>query len=258
MMKIFWFKWQRAVIGALSVIAFFLLWEILLTWVFPLNPFVLSKPSLIFAGWWATIVSGQLESDLAISAVPFVIGFSASVVIGVAFGVVMGWRHRVGVTLDPLFTALYASPLVAVAPLIIIFFGVGITGKSILIFMLSVFPFVFNAYAGVRSMDRLLINVVRSLGGKEKDLYLKVIVPSVLPYLVAAARISIGRGLVGVLVGEFFAATAGIGYRIAWFGDMYVLDRMFAYILTMMVIAVVFTEGIRWAERTAFPWRVGI
>ena len=257
-MSKFWFKWQRPVIGALSVIAFLVLWEVLLTWVFPLNPFVLSKPSLIFGGWWTTIVEGQLESDLVVSAVPFAIGFSAAVVVGVAFGVVMGWRSRVGNTLDPLFTALYASPLVAVAPLIIIFFGVGVSGKAILIFLLCVFPFVFNAYAGVRSMDRLLINAVRSLGGTEKDLYFKVIVPSVLPYLVAAARISIGRGLVGVLVGEFFAATAGIGYRIAWFGDMYVLDRMFGYILTMMVIAVVFTEGIRWAERAAFPWRTGM
>ena len=257
-MNKFWFKWQRAVIGALAVIAFLVLWEVLLTWVFPLNPFVLSKPSLIFGGWWTTIVEGQLESDLVISAVPFAIGFSAAVVVGVAVGVVMGWRSRVGNTLDPLFTALYASPLVAVAPLIIIFFGVGVSGKAILIFLLCVFPFVFNAYAGVRSMDRLLINVVRSLGGTEKDLYFKVIVPSVLPYLVAAARISIGRGLVGILVGEFFAATAGIGYRIAWFGDMYVLDRMFGYILTMMVIAVVFTEGIRWAERAAFPWRTGM
>ena len=75
---------------------------------------------------------------------------------------------------------LYASPLVALSPLIVIFFGVGMGAKTLIIFFLSVFPFVFNAYAGVRAVDPLLINVVRSLGGKELDLYLKVIVPSVL------------------------------------------------------------------------------
>jgi NitT/TauT family transport system permease protein len=78
----------------------------------------------------------------------------------------------------------------------------------------------------------------------------------VLPFIVAGARYGVGRALVGIIVGEFFAATAGIGYSIAKFGDLFALDRMFVCILTMMAIAVVFTEGIRWAERAAFPWRV--
>src|SRR4029078_7260976 len=96
-----------------------------------------------------------------------------------------------------------------------------------------------------------------SLACSEKHLYLKVIFPSVLPYIVAGTRIAIGRALIGVLVGEFFAASEGIGYAISRFGDIYALDRMFACILVVMVIAVVLTEGIRWMERAAFPWRVG-
>jgi NitT/TauT family transport system permease protein len=86
---------------------------------------------------------------------------------------------------------------------------------------------------------------------------LKILFPSVLPYIVAGARIAVGRALIGVLVGEFFAASEGIGHAISRFGDIFAIDRMFACILTVMVIAVVLTEGIRWAERAAFPWRVG-
>lgn len=257
-MNEFLYSHRRFMIGFLSVISFFLIWEAMLTWVFEFNPLFISKPSLIALGFVALIESGKLVSDIYVSASPFFIGFLSAIVVGVILGVAMGWRTRVGYALDPLMTALYASPLIAIAPLVIIFFGVGVTGKAILIFVLCVFPFMFNAYAGVKSVDPLLINVVRSLGGKEKDLYLKVIVPSVLPYLVAGARYAIGRGLVGVIVGEFFAATSGIGYSIAWFGDMYALDRMFVCILAMMTIAVVFTEGIRWAERSAFPWREGM
>jgi NitT/TauT family transport system permease protein len=175
----------------------------------------------------------------------------------VTIGAVMGWRARVGYALDPLMTVLYASPLIALAPLVVVFLGVGVTGKAIIIFVLAVFPFVFNAYAGVRSVDPLLINVVRSMGGTEWDLYTKVIVPGVLPYIVAGARIAVGRGLIGVLVGEFFAASEGIGYAIARFGDLFALDRMFACIVTVMVIAVALTEAVRWAERAAFPWRAG-
>src|SRR5579871_6382489 len=185
------------------------------------------------------------------------LGLGAAVLIGVPLGIVMGWRQRVGYALDPLMTVFYASPLVALSPLLVIFFGVGVAGKAIIVFVLSVFPFIFNAYAGVHAVDRLLINVVRSLGGGEWDLYRKVIFPSVLPYIVAGARIAVGRALIGVLVGEFFAASEGIGYAISRFGDIFSIDRMFACILVVMVIAVVLTEGIRWAERAAFPWRVG-
>jgi NitT/TauT family transport system permease protein len=247
---------RKLLLGCLSVVLFLAAWQAVFLLV-PFNPLFISKPNLIANSLFELIVSGDLLRDLAVSAVPFVYGFTAAVIVGVAVGVVMGWRVRMGYALDPLMTVFYASPLVALAPLVIVFFGVGVSGKAIIIFVLSVFPFIFNAQAGVRAVDGLLINVVRSMGGTEKDLYLKVIVPSVLPYIVAGGRIAIGRGLIGVLVAEFFAASEGIGYAIARFGDLFALDKMFACIFTVMIIAVVFTEGIRWAERAAFPWRVG-
>ncbi len=249
-------KHRKVLLGGLAVAIFLAAWQAVFL-VVPFNKLFVSKPDLIWDALVDLIVSGDLMRDLAISAVPFVYGFSAAVVVGVALGIVMGWRERVSYALDPIMTIFYASPLVALAPLVIVFFGVGVSGKAIIIFVLSVFPFIFNAQAGVRAVDRLLINVVRSMGGTERDLYLKVIVPSVLPYIVAGARIAVGRGLIGILVGEFFAASEGIGYAIARFGDLFALDRMFACIFAIMVIAVVLTEGIRWAERAAFPWRVG-
>src|SRR5262245_63267126 len=247
---------RKVLLGSLAVALFFAAWQAVFL-VVPFNPLFISKPSLILESFVDLLVGGDLLRDLAVSAVPFVYGFGAAVVVGVAVGIVMGWRVRVGYALDPLMTIFYASPLVALAPLVIVFFGVGVSGKAIIIFLLSVFPFIFNAHVGVRAVDPLLLNVVRSMGGSERDLYLKVLIPSVLPYIVAGARIAVGRGLIGILVGEFFAASEGIGYAIARFGDLFALDKMFACILVIMVIAVVLTEGIRWAERAAFPWRVG-
>ena len=247
---------RKALLGTLAVVLFFAAWQAIFL-VVPFNPLFISKPSLIASALVDLITSGDLLRDLAVSAVPFLYGFSAAFVIGVPLGIVMGWRVRIGYALDPLMTVFYASPLVALAPLVVIFFGVGVGGKTLIIFFLAVFPFIFNAYAGVHAVDRLLINVVRSLGGSESDLYFKVIFPSVLPYIVAGARIAVGRALIGVLVGEFFAASEGIGYAISRFGDLFALDRMFGCIIVIMVIAVVLTEGIRWTERTAFPWRTG-
>ena len=249
-------RYRKPLLGGLAVALFFAAWQAIFL-VVPFNPLFISKPSLIAAGYVDLIASGDLFDDLAVSAVPFFCGLAAAVVIGVPLGIVMGWRVRVGYALDPLMTIFYASPLVALAPVLVIFFGVGLSGKTIIVFSLAVFPFIFNACAGVRAVDRLLINVVRSLGGGEWDLYRKVIFPSVLPYVVAGARIAVGRALIGVLVGEFFAASEGIGFAISRFGDIFAIDRMFGCILTVMVIAVVLTEGIRWAERAAFPWRIG-
>jgi NitT/TauT family transport system permease protein len=249
-------RYRRPLLGLVAVALFFAAWQAVFL-VVPFNPLFISKPNLIGEALFELIASGQLFDDLRVSAVPFAYGLGAAVVVGVAIGTLMGWRARVGYALDPLMTVLYASPLVALAPLIVVFFGVGVAAKAIIIFSLAVFPFVFNAYAGVRAVDPLLINVVRSLGGSERQLYLKVVLPSILPYIVAGARLSIGRALVGVLVGEFFAASEGIGFAVARFGDLYALDKMFACIFAIMVIALALTEGVRFAERAAFPWRVG-
>ena len=96
----------------------------------PFNPLFITKPSLISEGLIDLIASGDLAHDLAVSAVPFVYGFSAAVIVGVPLGIVMGWRVRVGYALDPLMTVFYASPLVALAPLVVIFFGVGVVGQG--------------------------------------------------------------------------------------------------------------------------------
>jgi len=251
---IFMQRHHNAMLGAIAVVLFFAAWQAIFL-VVPLNPLFFTTPEQIAVGFVDLVESGDLLHDLTVSAVPFGLGLAAAVMIGVPLGIVMGWRVRIGYALDPLMTVFYASPLVALAPLLVIFFGVGVSGKTIIVFTLAVFPFVFNAASGVRAVDRLLINVVRSLGGRERDVYLKILLPSVLPFIVAGARIAVGRALIAVLVGEFFAASEGIGYAISRFGDIFAIDRMFACILTVMVIAVALTEGIRWAERAAFPWR---
>ena len=251
----YYIEHRRLFLGLFSVIFLVTAWELLLTYVFPLNPFFFTKPSLIAEAFKEQLQSAKLWHDLFISSRAFLWGFSFAVVVGIPVGLVMGWRRRVEYSLDPFLTALYASPLVALAPLLIIVFGVGVLGKAALVFLLSVFPFIFNAFAGVKSTDSLLINVIRSYGGTEKDLYLKVILPSTMPYIIAGARLAIGRGLVGIIVGEFYAASEGIGFAITQAGDTYRLPDMFVGIIILSLIAVVLTELMRKLELTIAPWR---
>jgi ABC-type nitrate/sulfonate/bicarbonate transport system permease component len=253
----FYSSHRRLTLGLLSVLSLVGIWELLLTYVFPVDPFFFTKPSLIAAAFAEQITQPKLWLDLAVSSRAFIWGFSLAVIVGIPVGLVMGWRRSAEYALDPFLTALYASPLVALAPLFIVIFGVGLAGKAALVFLLAVFPFIFNTFAGVKSTEPLLINVIRAFGGKEKDLYLKVILPSATPYIVAAARIAIGRGLVGIIVGEFYAASEGIGFAISQAGDTYRLPEMFVGIIILSVIAVALTELIRWLELRLVPWRTG-
>lgn len=248
---------RRLALGSASVVGFVLAWEILFSTVVAWDPFFITKPSLIAQAVHQQLLGGRLWHDIAVSAQAFLAGFVLAVVAGISLGAVMGWRRRAEYALDPLLTALYASPLIALAPLLIIAVGVGIAAKALLVFLLAVFPFVFNTFAGVRCTDPLLVSVVRSFGGTDRDLYLKVILPSVVPYLVAAARLGIGRGLVGILVGEFYAASEGLGFAISRFGDTYRLPEMFTGILVLAVVAVALTEAVRRLEAVVAPWRAG-
>lgn len=242
--------------GSAAVIAFVVAWELLLTAV-GWDPFFITTPSHIGRAAYEQIFGGRLWHDIGVSAQAFLVGFTLAVVVGIPVGAVMGWRRRVEFALDPLLTALYASPLIALAPLLIITVGVGIAAKALLVFLLAVFPFVFNTFAGVRCTDPLLVSVVRSFGGTERDLYTKVILPGVVPYLVAGARLAIGRGLVGILVGEFYAASEGIGFAISRFGDTYRLPEMFTGILVLAIAAVGLTGVVRRLESVVAPWRAG-
>src|SRR5688572_19127738 len=142
-------KRQRLVLGLFSVAVFLAAWEFCFTYLFPLDPFFFTKPTLIAAAFAEQLAAGKLWKDLAVSSRAFLWGFTLAAIVGIPLGIVMGWRRRVEYTLDPFLTALYASPLVALAPLLIVVFGVGLAAKAVLVFLLAVFPFVFNAFAGV-------------------------------------------------------------------------------------------------------------
>ncbi len=251
----FFTEHRRLWLALCSVLFVIASWELVLTYLFPVDPFFFTKPSLIGAAFKEQIQGSKLWHDLAVSSQAFLWGFTFAVFVGIPLGLVMGWRRRVEYSLDPFLTALYASPLVALAPLFIIVFGVGVLGKAALVFLLAVFPFIFNTFAGVKSTDALLINVIRSFGGSEKDLYLKVILPSTMPYIIAGARLAIGRGLVGIIVGEFYAASEGIGFAISQAGDTYRLPDMFVGIIILSLIAIILTELMRRLELTVAPWR---
>ena len=254
---------ESKILGTSAVIIFMLVWEFMggaLSVYNPIpflriNPMFMSAPSLIFKAAVAMFSSGEIYHDLKISSIEFFWGYTLAVVIAVPFGVITGWYKRASYIVDPFVNAMNATPRVALLPLVIIWLGIGILSKVGIIFLGAVFPMLINARDGVKTTPLNLINAARSFGASEWQVFRSVVFPSSLPFVITGLRIAVGRALVGVLVGELYAATAGIGFMITVAGATFQTDKVFVGVLIFAISGIILTEIINRIERRYDKWR---
>jgi ABC-type nitrate/sulfonate/bicarbonate transport system permease component len=156
---------------------------------------------------------------------------------------------------DPFINAMNATPRVALLPLIIIWLGIGILSKVGIIFLGAVFPMLINARDGVKTTPHNLLNAARSFGASEWQIFRSVVFPSTVPFIITGLRLGVGRALVGVLVGELYAATAGIGFMITVAGATFQTDKVFVGILIFAITGVILTVILDRMERRFDKWR---
>ncbi len=164
------------------------------------------------------------------------------------------WRG-VNDVLTPWVSALYAAPIIALAPVIIIWFGVGIMSKVAVVFIMVVFPLIINTQAGLESTDRRLLLVARSFCGSSLRVFTTVSLPSAAPFIVAGMRLAVGRGLVGVVIGELFGARAGLGNLITTASSVFDMPTLFVAVVTLAAAGVVLTASLRSLELRLAAWR---
>ena len=259
----FYLNQESKILGASAVIVFLLLWEFMggaLSVYNPIpilriNPMFMSAPSLIFKAAVGLFSSGEIYHDLKISSIEFFWGYVLAVVVAVPFGILTGWYKRLSYVFDPFVNAMNATPRVALLPLVIIWLGIGILSKVGIIFLGAVFPMLINARDGVKTTPLNLINAARSFGASEWQVFKSVVFPSTLPFLLTGLRIAVGRALVGVLVGELYAATAGIGFMITVAGATFQTDKVFVGVLIFAISGIVLTEILDRIEHRFDKWR---
>ena len=259
----FYLNQESKIIGTVSVLVFLLLWEFMggaLSVYNPIpflriNPMFMSAPSLIFKAAVAMFSSGEIYNDLKISSIEFFWGYILAVVVAIPFGIVTGWYKRASYLFDPFVNAMNATPRVALLPLVIIWLGIGILSKVGIIFLGAVFPMLINARDGVKTTPLNLINAARSFGASEWQVFKSVIFPSTLPFILTGLRIAVGRALVGVLVGELYAATAGIGFMITVAGATFQTDKVFVGVLIFAISGIVLTDILDRVEHRFDKWR---
>jgi NitT/TauT family transport system permease protein len=179
----------------------------------------------------------------------------ASIVAGVVFGVLMGRFSMVEWATDMYVSALYSMPMVAVVPLIVLWFGFKVPAKVIIVFLFMVFPVLLNTYEGVKNVDRNLQEVARSFCSSERQLWRHLIIPSAVPFIVAGIRLAIGRGLVGMIIAEFYTSITGLGYMIVRYANAFETDKLFVPIVVVMVLGVGLMWLAKWIELRIAPWR---
>jgi NitT/TauT family transport system permease protein len=245
---------RQRLIGTVAVVLFMLAWEGFVRYGL-VNPMFTSSPTRIVSMFIKMVQEGAMAKDLRVSGVEFAAGYLMAVGVGIPVGVAMGWYRDVEAALQPFVAALYSTPRIALVPLFIIWLGIGIWSKIALVFLVTVFQILISTEAGVHAADESLIRTARSFGANDRQIFTSVVLPGAVPFLIAGLRLGLGQAIIGIVVGELYAATAGIGYEIAVAGETFQIDRVFVGIVILATAGIVMMWALRQVERRFESWR---
>lgn len=219
------------------------------------DPFFISSPSLIALDIAEWALSGMLARDLSTTLWEAFLGLVLGISTGIGVGLLFAYSEELASLLEPLMAAINTLPRPALAPLFIIWFGLGIQSKVLLSWSLVFFVVFYNTYTGARSVDPDLVDAVRSMGASSVQIFRIVVLPSTLSWVFAALRISVSYSLIGAVIGEFVGATSGVGYRMMIAEGLLDTDRIFSglVVLGMAGSALVYLAGL--LEKRLLKWR---
>jgi len=244
--------WEHAALYRYGfVVAILIVWELVAPFI---NPIFFTSPSQIAVAFYETTVSGELPYFLGQSLEVMVYGLISAIVVGIPLGVAMARIRWLDWALDLPINALYATPLVAVVPLLVLWFGIYLKAKIIVVFLFAVFPILINTYQGVRECDKGMIEVAQSFRSSEWRMWRDVLLPFAVPYIIAGLRLAIGRGLIGMIIAEFYTTISGLGFMITKYANVFAMDKTFVPVIVLMVLGVSLTTLLKWIGRRIAPW----
>jgi NitT/TauT family transport system permease protein len=244
--------WNGAVV--LEVIVLIALWQYAVTGLELWNPRFVPPPSDVADSLTRLIGNGQLARHLGYSGGNFVIGYLAAALIGVGLGFALGSIGTLRMILGPFIWLAYATPRVAIQPILVLWMGFGVAPKILIIFLMAFFPIVTIVMEGVRNTDPALLRASRVFGVGGLRRYTKIVLPASLPYVLTGLRLGIARALVGIVVGEFIGGTAGLGYAIRIAGQEFHVDTALAVTLVLVVLANLSMLLLLTLKRRLAPW----
>jgi NitT/TauT family transport system permease protein len=233
------------------LVVFLIVWEIVGPFI---NPIFFTYPTKIAVAFYDLTLSGELPYYLGQSLEVMIYGLSVALIVGIPLGIAMARFRRLDWALDLPINALYATPLVAVVPLLVLWFGIYLKAKIIVVFLFAVFPVLINTYQGVRECDKNMLEVAKSFRSGEWAMWQDVLLPFAVPYIIAGIRLAIGRGLIGMIIAEFYTTISGLGFMITRYANVFEMDKVFVPVIVLMVLGVSLTSLLKWVGRRFAPW----
>ncbi len=243
-----------AIWSAGSILTVLILWEAAAD-LRIVSRYFFSSPSAILVTGFSEVQQASFWSDLGVSTLEFLVGYGLAMLVGIPLGFLIGWNRRAGYALEPWLHGLNSTPTLALMPLVVLWFGLGIESKFAIVFISAMVPVVVNLYVGVRTLDPRLLRVARAFGARRRVLLRSIIIPGLLSFVFIAARIAVGRSVSGVVVGEFYASQSGLASRIFQAGVNAQTSRLFFGALTITVLAMLGFRLVDALQRRALSWR---
>ena len=239
--------------GTASVVVGLFLWEFAYRF-FHVSPLILAPPSAVAVEFVKLTQQGTLQTDIAVSTQQFALGYVVSSIVAIALGLLMGINARFRYVANPWVQALYATPTVSLAPVFIIWLGFGLISKAMIVALLVFFPVLINTTEGVRMLDSRYVDVAAAFGTNQREFFWKVVLPATQPHIFTGLRLAVARGIVGLVVGDLFGSTEGLGYLILNASQVFNTTILFVGTVVLAAGGVLLTEVLTLIERLVSPW----
>lgn len=220
----------------LIILSFLVFWEVATHFGF-INGFIFSSPSRVFHSFMAMTKDGSIFYHIGITLIETFISFAFVIIIGILMAILLWWNETVAKILEPYLVVLNSLPKSALAPVFIVWLGNNMKTIIVAAVSVAVFGTVITLYTDFKNVEEDKIKLIQTLGGKKKDILFKVVIPSNIPSLISIMKVNIGLSLVGVIIGEFLAAKAGLGYLIIYGSQVFKLDWVIMSIVILCIVA---------------------
>jgi ABC-type nitrate/sulfonate/bicarbonate transport system permease component len=250
----FYQKNERLFLGGTAVVIALVGWQALWS-AGKVSPLFFTGPSSVVTRFGEEWTNGRLKQDMAYSGLNFVIGVGMAITVGVVCGVLIGWYKRLSMVVDPFVTTLYSTPRVALVPLVLIWFGIGMWSKVFIVFINAVFPVLINTIGGVRAIDVDLLKAARAYCASDWQIFTTVVLPGAVPFILTGVRQAVSLGLIGVVVGEMFGGSEGIGFMVNYGGQTFQTDTVFLGVAIIAIAGITLTWLAEQLEKRFSRWR---
>jgi NitT/TauT family transport system permease protein len=243
---------ERNTLRVGSVIFLLVVWQIAGMFA---EPYILPTPVEVAKSWWTLTISGELPQAAGASVFVFLLGFAFAMALGIPLGVATGLYQPLRDFFDTYVTIFWSTPSIALLPLLVVWFGLTLETKLILVFLSAFWPLVINTQVGIQNVDKSYVEVATAFGATRWEILKNVLFPAAIPYLVAGLRIAVGRAIIGVIVAELFTSVTGLGARMTYYSNFFQVANYFAALLMFILFSVATTEAVRLVEFRFSRWR---